>query len=74
MMGLIYQPKQVCVCVFLCVCVGVCNLCQDTEPLRKEPEHDLDAVASAERISSGLAKDNDMIDIGQVSRGMHATH
>ena len=49
-------------------------MCQDTEPLRKEPEHDLDAVASVERISSGLAKDNDMIDIGQVSRGMHATH
>ena len=40
--------------------------------MRKEPEHDLSALASAERLSSGLAKDNDMIDIGQVSRGMHA--
>lgn len=74
MMGLIYQPKQVCEYFSLCVCVWVCNLYQDTEPLRKEPEHDLHALASAERISSGLAKDNDMIDIGQVSRGIHAMH
>eukprot|EP00435_Cladocopium_sp_Y103_P071514 s83_g37.t1 len=42
----------------------------DTEPLRKEPEHELHAVASAERISSGLAKDNDMIDIGQAQKKM----